>query len=217
MNIFHLTTLAALVVLTGCSTTAQPGNYECPLHDTAAAKCASVSQAFKAAQAIGTSDVPGRQSVFERSAPPTATASNQAPIVGAQSSGYPDVGETGMPVFSQPKVLRVWVAPYVDANGNLRSGEYTYFSTPGQWNYGDLKKVGSAAAGMFGPAQDKNLGYTPAAPAQTTAARPAPPAPADVGRLVAPITPAATNAPTVQGAAPSAPSITQPYQRLVGN
>lgn len=204
---FSLLTLVA--ALGGCASTAKPGNYECTLNDTSAGKCASVGQAFKAAQGISGADAGSMQSVFEARGRQEAPTFGGAPVVGAQPSGYPDVGETGMPVFTQPKVLRVWVAPYVDANGNLRSGEYTYFATPGQWNYGDLKKPGAAASAMFAPARESNLGFTAVAPA----VKGAPPAPAEAPRP-------ASNPPAIgagSASSTSAPAITQPYQRLTGN
>lgn len=212
-------TLAALAIaaFSGCSTTARPGTYECELHESAAAKCASMEQAYKASQGTPNKDASTVQSVFERNARGTPGTTPVAPIVGAQVSGYPEVGEAGMPVFKQPKVLRVWVAPYVDADGNLRSGEYTYFSTPGQWNYGDLKKPGAAAAGMFAPARTDNLGFTPAAkPAPTVA----PVKPAEAARPEIPGPAGAVpqgGAAISGGALPATAPITQPYQRLNSN
>jgi conjugal transfer pilus assembly protein TraV len=130
------------------------------------------------------------------------------PVFRGQVSNYPEAGTNGMPVFQQPQVMRVWVAPYVDANGNLRSGEYTYFSTPGKWNYGDLKKSGSAS-GIFEPGRADRLGFNPvvASPAAGAPARPAEPTRAAGGPGAVPNIPVGT--PT-----DSTTSITQPYQRL---
>lgn len=91
--------------------------------------------------------------------------------VGNNGSGYTDPGKVGEPVFQEPQVHRVWIAPYVDADGNLRSGEYTYFSTPGAWAYGSLRSPGDASAStMFAPTKSNALGFKPdiiAKPGQT--------------------------------------------------
>jgi conjugal transfer pilus assembly protein TraV len=107
-----------------------------------------------------------------------------------------------MPVFQQPKVVRVWIAPFVDANGNLHSGEYQYFSTPGHWNYGSLKAPGQAS-GMFQPSMPGDYGFNPVTKTETTNAPPAPPINAPANQ-------------TVKAAGSEEPGgITQPYQKLV--
>jgi hypothetical protein len=84
----------------------------------------------------------------------------------------PDVGQ---PVFRQPRVHRVWIAPYVDADGNLRSGEYTYFATPGEWTYGTLHEPGAASAStLFAPQRPDHLGFTAVEPGKASSP-PAPP------------------------------------------
>ena len=58
--------------------------------------------------------------VFDKPATATAPSTSEKPYVGAQASDYPAAGANGMPVFEQPRVYRPWLAPYVDADGNLR-------------------------------------------------------------------------------------------------
>jgi hypothetical protein len=108
-----------------------------------------------------------------------------------------------MPVFKQPEVHRVWVAPYVDSDGNLRTGEYTYFSTPGKWNYGTTKRPGEGSA-IFGPAKpNANLGFVPVTQQQEK-------------RPAAPPSNKAPAAEKSQQAAPdSVNNITQPAQRII--
>ncbi|MDD2944313.1 MAG: type IV conjugative transfer system lipoprotein TraV [Acinetobacter sp.] len=49
-----------------------------------------------------------------------------------QSSSSP------MPVLEQPKVLRIWVAPWKDQNETLNWGNYMFTEiTPRRWNFGD--------------------------------------------------------------------------------
>lgn len=200
-------TLIFVASLAACSSAPRKPDYECPLDDVAAAKCSTVEQAYSASRTMKNGENRRIQSVFDRRVQqPSAAAAEGRPFFNGQPSNYPEPGQTGMPVFQQPKVMRAWVAPYVDADGNLRSGEYTYFATPGQWNYGEMKKPGSAS-GMFEPARPDKLGFNPVAPVGTAKA---PPKPAEGATAAAP------------GSAPRAAqdpvsTITQPYQRLPTN
>lgn len=191
--------LASLAVASGCSSLSVPP-HACALSESRA-RCASVEETYAVTQgsAAQASATVHRQSVFGAAPAGTDTASAGAapqPFF-AEAVSAPAPGQVGAPVFQQPRVMRVWVAPYVDADGNLRSGEYTYFSTPGQWNYGSTRRTGQAA-GAFGPLRPDALGFTPVVPAKTPGG--APPKP---------------EAAAPAGSAPEqVQSITQPYQRL---
>ena len=226
MKVFALLTLSVLA-LSACSTEPRRPDYECPLDDVAAAKCASMDQAYNASKQMSREDQSRVQSVFDRRVQKPATV--EKPVFQGQSSNYPEPGQNGMPVFEQPTVARVWVAPYVDADGNLRSGEYTYFSTPGKWNYGDLKKPGEAS-GIIQPGKPSNLGFSatavkPQAPATTASPGTpmTPTKPNDTGTTgqTSSTTPAgidkslgALSGAQSAGPADPATAITQPYQRL---
>lgn len=211
-----VTAFAAAALLGGCAGFGKPA-YQCPLDEADAGKCASMNDAYTAARNVtaGGRSPLERTSVFDSApaqpgsgtpqpataAPKTAGSSPTAvapvPVPAGVLGAYPEPGNVGMPVFNQPRVFRPWVAPYVDADGNLRSGEYVYFATPGQWNYGTLRRPGEAS-GIFGPSRQSNLGFKPA-----PTAAPAAPAPSR-----APASPGTTPRPdTTDG-------ITQPYQRL---
>ena len=198
----------ALLVLTACGTTTRTPNYECSLNAYDRAKCASMGDTYDASQAMARGGHTKVQSVFDPRVQGRGAAAEGSGAV-TELSAFPEPGNTGAPVFQQPKVMRVWVGPYVDADGNLRSGEYTYFSTPGHWNYGTLKKAG-AASGVFEPSRPGNLGFKAVvAPPAPPAARPArPPEPAAAGGGSQGSTPAPSGAPT------TTTGITQPYQRL---
>lgn len=189
----HVATAVLLAsALTGCAISAP---HECPLDDTGTGSCASMQTAYSAAQAPVRS---GSTSLFEGKAVQAAAPGDPVkPAIGALSN-YP-VPDQAMPVFQQPKVFRPWLAPYVDADGVLHAGEYAYFSTPGQWNYGELRKPGAGGA-VMGPAKPWDTGFVPREAGKTSATNtpPAPPAPTSPGAQ----TPAAPD------------SITQPYQRL---
>jgi conjugal transfer pilus assembly protein TraV len=202
----HTLALAcAVFLLTACGSQPRVPNYECPLQGADRARCASVQDSLEASRAMDRTVSARMQSVFDARATSRqdGPAAFDAPGLRGQAA-TPPVPTTGAPVFQQPRVMRVWVAPYVDADGNLRSGEFVYFATPGSWNYGTLRRPGSAS-GIFGPTRPTDLGFTPVTPpARGGAAAPArPPEPGAA-------------APTPGGgAAQQAPGgITQPYQRL---
>jgi len=213
--------LAAAGLLSACSSAPRTPDYECALDDVKNAKCASMEDTYRASRSMNRGEHGRVQSVFDgRVQADSANAARSAPMFTGQPSNYPEPGQAGAPVFQQPKVMRVWVAPYVDADGNLRSGEYTYFSTPGQWNYGTMNKPG-AAAGIFEPAKPGNLGFNPvieqqrkAGSASNTSNTSRPSAPPEAQ--------AAARSAQAQGSSsqPAAPAtdtsgtITQPYQRL---
>jgi conjugal transfer pilus assembly protein TraV len=196
--------LAIVAALSGCASV----QYECPLKTQPEAKCASMQDAYRTANKTGntTGGMTGtdRQSVFDRSSKEVvADAAQNKPFFKGEDSGFPEAGERGMPVFKQPEVHRVWVAPYVDSDGNLRTGEYTYFSTPGKWNYGTTRRAGEGSA-IFGPQKPGNLGFVPVTP-ETKKDRPAaPPGPNSSN----------SNAGKSTAAPDSVGTITQPAQRI---
>jgi len=195
-----LVPFAFVAVMSGC---ASPG-YECDLKPNPQGECASMDQAYTAANKVQKSNSK-RQSVFDNPAEAAKAAREESdkPFFNGTASAYPDTPENGMPVYKQPKVVRVWTKPFVDADGNLRSGEYTYFATPGEWNYGTLHKNGDGA-GIFAPARPGNLGFNPV----TAKAKSGPSAP--------PAGPSAA-APSIQSATPKASTVegvTQPAQRF---
>lgn len=202
MKFSFLLTLAAVAALSACSSAPRTPDYACPLNEVAGAKCASVEQAYIASKSMAKGDNTRVQSVFDRR---VQQPSAEKPFFTGQASSYPEPGATGMPVYEQPKVMRPWVAPYVDADGNLRSGEYAYFATPGRWNYGELRKPG-AASGIFEPAKAGNLGFNPV---EAVKPPPKPPTSGNVSAL-----PGIATTPSAGTQAPSGGSITQPYQRL---
>lgn len=164
--------------------------HRCPA-DTLTKNCAPMEEIYQQAQR----EMRAQGAKASAGAPGSVSFSETAPATLA--------GQEGMPVFKQPTVFRAFVEPYVDADGNLRGGEYVFFSTPGEWNYGTLRRPGQAAAGMFAPLKPDQLGFKPA-PQQTAQQPPKPDA------APAATAPAAPGPNTPQNVGP----ITQPYQRL---
>lgn len=200
---------SVLAVLAGCSSAPRVPEYSCALNVSEKGKCASVQEALAASKTAKVS--PGTQSVFDAQAQQAQQAAAQPYFggnVGAAPLGYTDAAPTnGAPVFNQPKVYRPWVAPYTDADGVLRSGQYVYFNTPGNWNYGSLKKKG-AGSDIFAPANPKEkLGFTPDYNAQQQSAqKPPKPATSNTQQIIN-STKQAADVTTPEG-------ITQPKQRF---
>lgn len=151
--------VAAALALSACASN-KP--YSCSLNDQA--HCRNMQEVYDAARKASRNDA--RQNVVGG-----RTIEYPLPVT-HNTDRYAEPGEHGQPVFRQPRVYRVWLAPYVDADGNLRSGEYVYFSTPGEWAYGTTRDSGVAGAAMFGPQRPENIGFTPVETGQAT-----PPAP----------------------------------------
>lgn len=231
MNVKLILVALAGTVIGGCTTTPA---HQCQLANQKG-QCASMEDSYKAAMSKSGKRVDLKQeTIFDGSTKTVGTKQDQGaePIFTGQATLYPEPGQQGTPVFKQPRVHRVWIPPYVDADGNLRSGEYAYFSTPGQWNYGTMKKPGSASAStMFGPSRGDNYGVniqntnknivggTNAAVPPSPGANGAPPAPAPVGVQIPGQTPPRGNSQTgqIQSVDPTAipvDGITQPVQRF---
>ena len=169
-------TLAPLVLAAGCAT--HPP-YTCRLGETDPS-CHNMQEVYGTAHNTSGKQAVGLENIM-RPDPAHPVPPPPPPLpVANHGKDYVEPGEVGRPVFREPTVHRVWIAPYIDADGNLRSGEYTYFSTPGEWNYGSTTAAGSASAStMFAPVKpdQNNLGFKPvvkpAAPSQS------PPRPGD--------------------------------------
>lgn len=49
------------------------------------------------------------------------------------------------PVYQPPKPVRIWVAPWRDQDGILRSGQYLYVTQDGGWQFGELRSPGAGS------------------------------------------------------------------------
>ena len=78
--------------------------------------------------------------------------------------------QASAPVYQPPRPWRVWLAPWVDTTGDLHSGEYVWFVTPGKWYYGGKtwslsplggRDNGSGSFAGLGPTMPSALGFIP--------------------------------------------------------
>lgn len=135
----RIAVVLSIIGLAGCADIP----HRCPLKKGPG--CESVTQIYQDAREVNPNL--GGQWLPKAS---TATARAAGPDWAAPG-GYAEPGAVGEPIFREPRVYRVWLAPFVDANGNMHSGQYVYFSTPGEWLYGGLAQTGEASPGLFTP------------------------------------------------------------------
>ena len=165
----------ALLTLAGCSSAPRVPEYVCPLQTSERAKCATMSEALHASKNLDPSS--RTQSAFDPAAQSAPSPTSQTPAAFSQNPQTLASNPNGAPVFAQPKVFRTWVPAHQGADGVLYADQYKYFSTPGQWNYGTLRKPGAAAGAPFEPARpltrganvvDQPTSQTRTTPATTT-------------------------------------------------
>lgn len=186
-------TILPLVLLTGCMSVPP---HRCKLGEYNP-DCHTMNDVYQQAIHTPASHASSMEQVMKPDAAHPANKTAPAAPLPNHGQAYAEPGQTGQPVFKEPTVHRVWIAPYVDGDGNLRSGEYTYFSTPGEWSYGSLRQPGAAGGStLFAPTKGGQLGFTPKVPAPAAQ----------------PPKPDAPSAAAVQS--PSLPAITQPAQKL---
>lgn len=227
----HLSTftlLAGALLLTGCGVTKRVPDYACPLQGVEAGACASMQDAYSASKKVAPGKTSKVQSVFDTRAMAAghqgAGQGTGVPVVGAQLSSLTSPTKAA-PVYIQPRVMQVWLAPYKDSANNLRSGENVYFATEGRWNYGSLNEAGAASSSTFQPTRPR-----PDSPVISAGARPVVTktnaANSEQARPSAPPEATAAAKEIFQATAPKAPTgpvtlqpnngggITQPYDRI---
>lgn len=112
-NLFALTSLTTLIMLSGCSTTPR---YACNAPD--GGKCQSVTAAYQAA--LGT----------KAKAEKSSNGTNATQAKPAVTQYIPE----GVAIRSMPQVMRVWLAPWEDNNGVFHDQSYNYFvADAGEW------------------------------------------------------------------------------------
>jgi conjugal transfer pilus assembly protein TraV len=114
-----LCVVSVSVLFAGCSTSP---NYACG--SPAGGKCQSVKESYLAAL--------GKKLSAGGSSSSSSSSSNGKPV--EATSRVTQYVPEGVAIRSMPQVMRVWVAPWEDANGVFHDQQYSYFvADPGQW------------------------------------------------------------------------------------
>lgn len=214
--------IGASFLASGCSTFDVP--HTCPLQG-GVSRCTDMQEAYRQAKKASVNSGRGtRESVLaqmsEEEAARGAVPGGAYPYVpGWAPPSYQEVfqgfaapSEPGTPVYTQARVHRAWVAPWTDADGRLHSGEYLYFTTPGNWNYGTTRATGQAGAAMMGPVRPEQLGFNPDLTDKRKVRQQQVPArsPAIKGAAPSPASPETARSAPVQ----QVDGVTQPYRRF---
>ncbi|MDP2369164.1 TraV family lipoprotein [Rhodoferax sp.] len=127
MRYLTITILAASTTLGACGSLSglpdATGSFGCKAPD--GVTCSSVSGVYANARK---NNLPGQRSKTEGVVPPTrAEATPHTP------TALP-VALPGMPIRSQARTVRIWVAPWVDSEGDLNDQTFVYVTTEqGKW------------------------------------------------------------------------------------
>jgi conjugal transfer pilus assembly protein TraV len=124
MKLSHVPLLAAMFVATGCGSMSglieSTSKFSCKAPD--GVSCTSVSGVYANAQK---NNLPALQS--------RARSANASWSPTSGGAAFPIVAP-GMPIRSQSRTLRLWVAPWVDDDGTLHDQSYMYVMIdPGKW------------------------------------------------------------------------------------
>ena len=123
LSVILFALVIAGIAVSGCAT-----KYGCPV--PGGVQCRSISEVYagtKTGRPVDT--VPGKKEKERGS-----SAKPESPVLEAPGGVPPDATT---PLRSAPKILRVWVAPWIDREGDLHQKGYLYIVVdPGQWAIG---------------------------------------------------------------------------------
>ena len=169
VNAYRWATLAAVLPLVlGCSASGLDAKtaFGCKAPD--GVTCMSVTGVYATSRSNA---LPGQQptapgTTKEAPAPaPSQTATRDSAAVPSTLRGptLPD----GAPLRSPPRVLRIWIAPYEDSDGDLRDQSHMYVTVdPGTWQ---IEHARRAIRDRFAPVRT----VTPVLPSGSDTPRPA--------------------------------------------
>ncbi len=144
-----LIALGVAMLGTGCSSFSgldAKATFACPLPD--GVTCLSVTEVYGEslrnalpAQQPGSrtpEKSPGAKPTPSRGAPPPSGQAAASPYRAAQ----PAPPSSGAPIRSAPRILRIWVAPYEDSDGDLRDQSHMYVTVdPGGWEIAHTRRA----------------------------------------------------------------------------
>jgi conjugal transfer pilus assembly protein TraV len=123
------------IVLAGCSFTQGKSEFSCP-GGVDGVHCMSAREVYKATAA---NDYVRPQNSDDAD----AKDSGEKPRIPVKSSAVPvPTIEQPIPIRTQAQVMRIWVSPWEDDDGDLHADGYIYTEIEGRkWNLGDRFKA----------------------------------------------------------------------------
>jgi len=157
-RILLIAALAAAALASGCATT----KYQCPTPSGVA--CMSASQIYKLTNAPGKAGMDAAAGAYSATSAHAAPTANVAPLPAARTAQaslpLPRAGDV-VPIRQQSRVMRIWIAPFEDDDGNLLMATRIYTDMESKrWSVGEPTQDHPHA---FFPMQ-----VDPSAPAPTT-------------------------------------------------
>ncbi|MEW6682675.1 MAG: type IV conjugative transfer system lipoprotein TraV [Nitrospirota bacterium] len=108
--------ILAAAVLAGCA-----ARYSCPAPK--GVSCKPISEVYRSTLGSATT--------------PKVAKNATAPSTPAKPAAPPSLAEGQPPIRSAPKILRVWIAPWIDDEGDLHQEGYVYVVVDhGAWTFG---------------------------------------------------------------------------------
>lgn len=167
-NLLVLLTLSTM--FTGCASMGA-SKYGCGAPD--GVSCRSIREVYAATDGPGMpAKTPGAEAPATAEAALDAAAAGLVPPASQRPQPMPSEAAV-IPWRTQPQVMRVWIAPYVDGRGDLHAGSRVFMEIePKRWAVGD---VGLTARALPTPLQVRDgangelaTGVPPAAGGQPT-------------------------------------------------
>ena len=147
---YHFAIASAIAAVAGCSGTMGLGGsseFACPL--TGGVTCENVSSVYRMSRSgtLPSKAPPPSSTAPSSSATPTAPPTGElpemapprpaavaTPVAVSTSTPSRSSGSSPMPIRSQPRILRGWIAPYEDADGDLVGDAYVFIPVDsGRW------------------------------------------------------------------------------------
>lgn len=135
-----------VAVLTGCSGLGGSSKLTCPLPE--GSHCDSVSNTYAGATRGELAGQRRRNADTEATAAATPSGMS-ALMTNAPRSQYQAVSRTsdgrqtsvGMPLRSAPRIVRIWIKPWEDSDGDLHDQSFVYLAvTEGEWAVGQWQR-----------------------------------------------------------------------------
>ena len=131
MKILPLLSSLTVAAVAGCAGQAR---YACPIPDGVGG-CRSLAQVYRDTQALDGSDTPSAGTPSSKHSSAHADDDALTPLIVAAGDAKPlESPGPGTALLSQPRVLRVLITPWPDADGDFQAGGHLYLRLDaGQW------------------------------------------------------------------------------------